>query len=63
MKADEANRDIIEETYEEMEVELLQKIDGLEKQLEMTVERRNTTIEVNRIAKTALQIFMIYWKR
>ena len=40
-----------------MEVELLQKIDGLEKQLEMTVERRNTTIEVNRIAKTALQIF------
>ena len=57
MKADEANRDIIEETYEEMEVELLQKIDGLEKQLEMTVERRNTTIEVNRIAKTALQIF------
>lgn len=57
MKADETNRDIIEETYEEMEVELLQKIDGLEKQLEMTVERRNTTIEVNRIAKTALQIF------
>lgn len=57
MKADETNRDIIEETYEEMEAELLQKIDGLEKQLEMTVERRNTTIEVNRIAKTALQIF------
>lgn len=57
MKADGANREIIEETYEEMETELLQKIDGLEKQLEMTVERRNTTIEVNRIAKTALQIF------
>ncbi len=57
MKADGANREIIEETYEEMEIELLQKIDGLEKQLEMTVERRNTTIEVNRIAKTALQIF------
>ena len=57
MMADEKNRDILEETYEEMEAELLQKIDGLEKQLEMTVERRNTTIEVNRIAKTALQIF------
>lgn len=57
MKAEGVNREIIEETYEEMETELLQKIDGLEKQLEMTVERRNTTIEVNRIAKTALQIF------
>ena len=57
MKADGGNREIIEETYEEMETELLQKIDGLEKQLEMTVEHRNTRIEVNRIAKTALDIF------
>ncbi len=57
MKADGDNREIIEETYEEIETELLQKIDGLEKQLEMTVEHRNTRIEVNRIAKTALDIF------
>lgn len=57
MKADDNNREIIEETYEEMETELLQKIDGLEKQLEMTVEHRNTRIETNRIAKTALDIF------
>ena len=57
MKADGDNREIIEETYEEIEVELLQKIDGLEKQLAMTVEHRNTRIEVNRIAKTALDIF------
>lgn len=57
MKADGDNREIIEETYEEIEAELLQKIDGLEKQLEMTVEHRNTRIEVNRIAKTALDIF------
>lgn len=57
MKADDGNREIIEEAYEEMEAELLQKIDGLEKQLEMTVEQRNTRIEVNRIAKTALDIF------
>lgn len=56
MKADGDNREIIEETYEEIETELLQKIDGLEKQLEMTVEHRNTRIEVNRIAKTALDI-------
>ena len=57
MKADDGNREIIEEAYEEMETELLQKIDGLEKQLVMTVEQRNTRIEVNRIAKTALDIF------
>ena len=57
MKADGDNREIIEETYEEIEAELLQKIDGLEKQLAMTVEHRNTRIEVNRIAKTALDIF------
>ncbi len=57
MKCEEANRDIIEETYEEIEEELLQKIEGLEKQISLTVERRNTTIEVNRIAKTAIDIF------
>ena len=57
MKNQGSNRDIIEETYEEIEEELLQKIEGLEKQIEMIVEKRNTVIEVNRIAKTALDIF------
>ncbi len=57
MKCEDSNRDIIEETYEEIEEELLQRIEGLEKQISLTVERRNTTIEVNRIAKTALDIF------
>ena len=57
MKCEDSNRDIIEETYEEIEEELLQKIEGLEKQISLTVERRNTTIEVNRIAKTAFEIF------
>lgn len=57
IKADGNNREIIEETYEKMKAELLTKIDGLEKQIALTVERRNTTIEVNRIAKTALDIF------
>ena len=57
MKNEGANRDIIEKTYEEIEEELLQKIEGLEKQIEIIVEKRNTTIEVNRIAKTALDIF------
>lgn len=57
MKCEDSNRDIIEETYEEIEEELLKKIEGLEKQISLTVERRNTTIEVNRIAKTAIEIF------
>lgn len=57
MKNQGSNRDIIEETYEEIEEELLQKIEGLEKQIGMIVEKRNTVIEVNRIAKTALDIF------
>ncbi len=57
MKADEDKRDVIEETYEEMEAELMAKIEGLEKQVALMVERRNQTIEVNRIAKNAIQIF------
>ncbi len=63
MKADGANREIIEETYEEMETELLQKIDGIEHQLELTVEHRNTRIEVNRISKTALDIFRSFLEK
>lgn len=63
MKADGANREIIEETYEEMETELLQKIDGIEHQLEITVEHRNTRIEVNRISKTALDIFRSFLEK
>ncbi len=57
MKADEEKRDVIEETYEETETELMAKIEGLEKQVALMVERRNQTIEVNRIAKNAIQIF------
>jgi len=57
MKADEGKRDLVEEIYEEMETEMLQKIEGLEKQIQITVKRRNTVIEVNRISKTALDIF------
>ncbi len=57
MKADEDKQDVIEETYEEMEAELMAKIEGLEKQVALMVERRNQTIEVNRIAKNAIQIF------
>jgi len=33
------------------------KIDGIEHQLELTFEHRNRRIEVNRLAKTVLDIF------
>lgn len=57
MKADEEQRDMIEEAYEDIENELISKIEGLEKQTALMVERRNQTIEVNRIAKNAIEIF------
>ena len=48
---------LIDETYDELEAELEAKITSLEKQVEFAAERRNMTIQVNRIAKTALDIF------
>lgn len=48
---------LIDETYDELEEELEAKITSLEKQVEFAAERRNMTIQVNRIAKTALDIF------
>jgi len=48
---------IIEETYQEMLDELADRIDGLENQVVLATDRRNTVIRVNRIAKTALDIF------
>jgi len=48
---------VIEETYQEMLDELADRIDGLTHQMELAADRRNTVIRVNRIAKTALDIF------
>ena len=47
----------IDEMYQEMLDELSDRIDGLNNQIELTSNRRNTIIRVNRIAKTALDIF------
>ncbi|MDR0861382.1 MAG: recombinase family protein [Oscillospiraceae bacterium] len=47
----------IDELYREMLDELSDRIDGLTHQLQLTSDRRNTIIRVNRIAKTALDIF------
>lgn len=51
------NEASIEELYEEMETELQSKIDGLKHQIDLLSDRRNTIIEANRTAKTALEVF------
>ncbi|MCL2588109.1 MAG: recombinase family protein [Oscillospiraceae bacterium] len=48
---------VIEETYQEVLDELSDRIDGLSHQMELAADRRNTVIRVNRITKTALDIF------
>jgi len=48
---------VIEETYQEVFDELSDRIDGLNHQMELAADRRNAVIQVNRITKTALDIF------
>ena len=47
----------LEELYDELEAELMQKIDGLKRQIDMLADKRNTIILVNRSAKTTLDVF------
>ena len=49
--------DIINETYDELEAEDAAKLKGLQNQLEMFADHRNNVIRVNRLARTALEIF------
>ena len=49
--------ELIEATYDEMEAELQKKIDGLNHQIDILSDKRNTYIRVNRAAKTALEVF------
>ena len=48
---------VLEETYDELESDLLRRISGLQNQIQMTEDKRNTVIRVNRAAKTALEVF------
>ena len=48
---------LLEETYDELEEDLARRIDGLQNQIDMTIDKRNTIIRVNRAAKTALELF------
>ena len=47
----------LEELYDELEAELMQKIDGLKRQIDMLADKRNTIILVNRSTKTTLDVF------
>ena len=56
-KADEDTADIIEETYAEIDEELLNRIKGLQNQINLSADKRNDIIRINRLAKTAIDIF------
>ncbi len=56
MKHPEQER-LLEETYDEMEAELQKKIEGLNHQIDLLTDKRNTIIQANRSAKTALDVF------
>ena len=48
---------MINETYDALEAECFLKIRGLETQQELMADHRNSVIRMNRLAKTALEIF------
>lgn len=48
---------ILEETYDELESDLLRRIEGLQNQIQMTLDKRSAIIRVNRAAKTAMEVF------
>lgn len=49
--------DMIEELYDEQIDELLQQIDGLQKQIQIETDRHNSIIQINQTAKTVLEVF------
>ena len=51
------NEAIINQTYDEMEADIESRISALSKQIELTKDRENTIIRVNRAAKTAIEVF------
>jgi stage V sporulation protein T len=51
------NEASLEALYDEMEAELQKKIDGLHHQIDLLSDKRNTIIQLNRTAKTAIDVF------
>ena len=48
---------LLDETYDELEAELTQRIAGIHHQIEFASDKRNTIIRINRVAKTAIDVF------
>ena len=51
------NEAVLEETYDELEADLMRRIEGLQNQLERVTDKRNAIIRTNRAAKTAMEVF------
>lgn len=47
----------LEETYDGLESDLVRRLEGIRRQIDLTQDRKNTIIRVNRAAKTALEVF------
>jgi len=48
---------MLEETYDELEDDLARRIAGIQNQIELTIDRKNTIVRVNRTAKLAMDVF------
>lgn len=48
---------ILEQTYDGLEADLQKKIEGISHQIDMLSDKRNTIIQVNRAARTAIEVF------
>lgn len=51
------NEAVLEETYDQLESELLHRMAGLQQQIQLAADKGNAIIRVNRAAKTALEVF------
>lgn len=49
--------EIVEETYAELEDEATMKISGLQNQINLTSDKRNDIIRINRLARTVIDVF------
>ena len=49
--------DIIDETYKELEDEAILRISGLQTQIDLTADKHNEIIRINRLARTVIDVF------
>ncbi|MBR5445129.1 MAG: recombinase family protein, partial [Clostridia bacterium] len=49
--------EVLEETYDALESDLLKRIEGLEHRIHMASDKRNMILRVNRAAKTVMDVF------